>query len=290
MEFLQQLVNGLTVGSIYALVALGFSIVYGALRLVNFAHGDVLTAGTFVTLGLYTAGVQLPLAALGGIVMGALLAVIVEEVAVRPVLNAHLLIPMMTTLGIGMIIRNAVQLRWGSSTLPFPSFTGGGGYVDVFGLQVSRAAIITLVVSVITLVVFASFMKFTKAGFAIRAVAQDMEAARLMGIPVRRTIAMVYLTGGALGVVGGLLFSNTLEVVYLGMGFAVLLKGFAAAIVGGIGNLPGALIGGLILGVLESTVGPITGSYRDAVAFVLLIVILLFRPEGLLGTRVQERV
>jgi branched-chain amino acid transport system permease protein len=290
MEFIQQLVNGLTIGSIYALVAIGFSIVYGALGLVNFAHGDILMAGTFVAFGLYGGlGWPIALACLGGIVAGVVLGAVVEQIAVRPVLTAHLLIPMMTTLGMGLIIRNAVELKYGSGTLPFPSFAGSGFY-DVFGLQIARAAVVTLIVAVISLVAFAAFLKFTKAGFAIRTVAQDMTAARLMGVPVNRTIMMVYGAGGALGVIGGLLYANTLEVVYLGMGFPILLKGFAAAIVGGIGNLQGALIGGLILGVLESTVGPSAGSYRDAIAFVLLIAILLVRPAGLLGARVQERV
>jgi len=289
MELLQQIFNGLTIGSTYALVAIGFSVVYGALGLVNFAHGDILMAGAFTTYGLYALGVPLPLACLGGIVVGSLLAVAVEEVAVRPVLTQHLLIPMMTTLGAGLIIRNVVERIWGNGTLPFPSFTGGG-YVHIGDLQISKSAVVTLIVAFIAMIAFLAFLKFTKAGFAIRAVAQDMTAARLMGVPVNRTIAVVYLTGGAMGVVGGLLYANTLEVVYLGMGFAVLLKGFAAAIVGGIGNLQGAMIGGLIIGVLESTVGPAAGSYRDAVAFVLLIAILLVRPTGLLGARIQERV
>lgn len=289
MDFIQQLINGLTIGSIYALVAIGFSIVYGALGLVNFAHGDILMAGTFVAFGLTSAGVPIAIACLAAIAAGALIAVLVEEISVRPVLNSHLLIPMMTTLGMGLIIRNIVELKWGSGTLPFPSFAGSG-FFTVLGIQVSRAAMVTLGVAFLSLIVFAAFLKFTRAGFAIRAVAQDMTAARLMGIPVNRTIAMVYFAGGALGVVGGLLYANTLEIVYLGMGFPILLKGFAAAIVGGIGNLQGALIGGLILGIVESTVGPSAGSYRDAIAFILLIAILLIKPAGLLGARVQERV
>ncbi|MFT4008619.1 MAG: branched-chain amino acid ABC transporter permease [Nocardioidaceae bacterium] len=290
MEFLQQVINGLTIGSVYALVAIGFSVVYGALGLVNFAHGDILMAGTFVTYALYTAfDLPIVLAGIAGIVAGVLFAVVVEEVAVRPVLSAHLLIPMMTTLGMGLIIRNVVELKYGSGTLPFPSFAGSGFY-HIGDLQIARAAVVTLAVAVVTLISFAAFLRFTKPGFAIRVVAQDMKAARLMGVPVNRTIMAVYGVGGALGVVGGLLYANTLEVVYLGMGFPILLKGFAAAIVGGIGNLQGALIGGLVLGVLESTVGPSAGSYRDAIAFMLLIVILLVRPAGLLGARVQERV
>lgn len=290
MEFLQQLVNGLTIGSIYALVAIGFSIVYGALGLVNFAHGDILMAGTFVTFGLYSGlGWPIALACVGGIVAGIVIGAAVEEIAVRPVLKAHLLIPMMTTLGMGLILRNVVELKYGSGTLPFPSFAGSG-FLHIGDLAIARSAIVTLIVAIVTLVLFAAFLKFTKPGFAIRTVAQDMTAARLMGVPVNRTIMAVYAAGGALGVVGGLLYANTLEVVYLGMGFPILLKGFAAAIVGGIGNLQGALIGGLILGVLESTVGPSAGSYRDAIAFFLLIAILLVRPAGLLGARVQERV
>ncbi|MBO9523108.1 MAG: branched-chain amino acid ABC transporter permease [Nocardioidaceae bacterium] len=290
MDLLQQIINGLTIGSVYALVAIGFSVVYGALGLVNFAHGDILMAGTFVTYGLYS-GLHVPivLAAVAGILAGIVLAGVVEEIAVRPVLKAHLLIPMMTTLGMGLIIRNVVELKYGSGTLPFPSFAGSGFYT-VGDLKIAKAAIATLLVAILTLVVFAAFLRYTKAGFAIRVVAQDMTAARLMGVPVNRTIMAVYGAGGALGVIGGLLYANTLEVVYLGMGFPILLKGFAAAIVGGIGNLQGALLGGLILGILEATVGPSAGSYRDAIAFVLLIAILLVRPAGLLGARVQERV
>lgn len=290
MDLLQQIINGLTIGSVYALVAIGFSVVYGALGLVNFAHGDILMAGTFVAYGLYSAvHVPIVLACVAGILAGIALGGVVEEIAVRPVLKSHLLIPMMTTLGMGLIIRNVVELKYGSGTLPFPSFAGSGFY-HLGGLTIARAAVVTLVVAVLTLVAFAAFLRYTKSGFAIRVVAQDMTAARLMGVPVNRTIMAVYGAGGALGVIGGLLYANTLEVVYLGMGFPILLKGFAAAIVGGIGNLQGALIGGLILGILEATVGPSAGSYRDAIAFVLLIAILLVRPAGILGARVQERV
>ena len=289
MDFVQQLINGLTIGSIYALVAIGFSIVYGALGLVNWAHGDVLMAGTFVTFGLSLMGVPIWAACLIGIGGGALLNVVVEEVAVRPVLKANLLIPMMTTLGAGLIIRNLVELKYGSGTQSFPSFAGSG-YYEILGIQLAKSAVITLVVAGVSLIIFALFLNYTKPGFAIRAVAQDTVAARLVGIPVTRTIAMVYLAGGALGVVGGLLFANALGIVYLGMGFPLLLKGFAAAIVGGIGNLQGAAIGGIVIGLMEAVLGPQVGSYRDAIAFGLLIVFLLLRPAGLLGSRVQERV
>lgn len=289
MEFIQQLIDGLTIGSIYALVAIGFSVVYGALGLANFAHGDVLMAGTFVTFGLALMGVPILVACLVGIGAGAILGAVVEAVAVRPVINANLLIPMMTTLGMGLIIRNLVELKYGSSTLPFPSFAGSG-YYNVLGLQLARSAVVTLAVAIVSLILFAAFLKYTRPGFAIRAVAQDTTAARLMGIPVTGTIVLVYFAGGALGVVGGLLFANALGIVYLGMGFPLLLKGWAAAIVGGIGNLQGALIGGIVIGVLEGVLGPTVGSYRDSIAFLLLIIFLLIRPAGLLGARIQERV
>jgi len=290
MDFLQQVINGLTIGSVYALVAIGFSLVYGALGLVNFAHGDILMAGTFVAFGLHSGlHVNIVLACIVGIIAGVILAGVVEEVSVRPVLKANLLIPMMTTLGMGLVIRNIVQLKYGTGTWPFPSFAGSG-YFTIGSLQIARAAVVTLVVAIVALVAFGAFLRFTKPGFAIRVVAQDMTAARLMGVPVNRTILAVYGAGGAMGVIGGLLYANSLEITYLGMGFPILLKGFAAAIVGGIGNLRGALLGGVILGVVESTVGPSAGAYRDAIAFVLLIAILLVRPAGLLGARVQERV
>lgn len=289
MDFAQQLINGLTIGSIYALVALGFSIVYGALGLVNFGHGQVLMAGTFVTLGLTLWGVPIWFAAIGGIAAGAILALILEEVAVRPVLNANLLIPMMTTLGIGLIYLNLVELRFGSGLVPFPSFVGQG-FVNVGELRISLSALVTLGTTLVALIAFAAFLKYSRPGFAIRAVAQNTTAARLMGIPVTRTVMLVYAIGGALGVVGGLLFSNAIGVVFVGMGFPLLIKGFAAAVVGGIGNLPGAVIGGLVIGIFESVLGPMVGSYRDAIAFGLLILFLLVRPAGLLGARVQERV
>lgn len=289
MSIIQQILNGLTIGSIYALVALGFSIVYGALGLVNFGHGQVLMAGTFAALGLTLIGVPIWIACVAGIAVGAILALILEEVAVRPVLNANLLIPMMTTLGIGLIYLNLVELQFGSSLIPFPSFVGSG-FLKFGDLQVSKSALVTLGTAVIALAVFAAFLKYSRPGFAIRAVAQNATAARLMGIPVTRTIMLVYAIGGALGVVGGLLFSNALGVVFIGMGFPLLIKGFAAAVVGGIGNLQGAVIGGVVIGVFEALLGPMVGSYRDAIAFGLLIVFLLVRPSGLLGARVQERV
>ena len=289
MDFAQQILNGLTVGSIYALVALGFSIVYGALGLVNFGHGQVLMAGTFVTLALTEFGLPVWLAGIGGIAAGAILALILEEVAVRPVLHANLLIPMMTTLGIGLIYLNFAELRFGSGLVPFPSFFGQG-FVSIGGLRMSTATFVTLGTTIVALVAFAAFLKYTRPGFAIRAVAQNITAARLMGIPVTRTIMLVYAMGGALGVVGGILFSNAIGVVFVTMGFPLLIKGFAAAVVGGIGNLQGAVIGGLVIGIFEALLGPLVGSYRDAIAFALLIVFLLIRPAGLLGARIQERV
>jgi branched-chain amino acid transport system permease protein len=285
----QQLIDGLTIGSVYALAAIGFSVVYGALRLVNFAHGDVLMAGAFVAYGLADAGVPIAVACLVAVAVGGLLALGVQQIAVRPIPGANPLIPMMTTLGMGLIIRNLVELRWGSGAAPFPSFAGSGFYV-LGGLRIARAAVVTLSVAVGALLAFGAFLRRTKAGFAIRAVAQDMTAAHLMGIPVQRTIATVYLLGGALGVVGGLLLANTLQVVYEGMGFPILLKAFAAAVVGGIGNMQGALLGGVCLGVLEAVAGPALGSYRDALAFLLLIAVLLVKPTGVFGSRVQERV
>lgn len=289
MEILQQLVNGLTIGSIYALVAIGFSVVYGVLGLVNFGHGSVLMAGTFMAYWLSGLGVPIWVACIAGIALGAALNGLVEIVSVRPVLHANLLIPMMTTFGMALIIRNLAELKFGSSTLPFPTFAGAG-FVEVAGVGFARSSVVTLGVAIAALVLFALFLRYTRVGFEIRAVAQDRTAARLMGMRVTRTISLVYVIGGALGVVGGVLFSNALGIVFLGMSFPLLIKGFAAAVIGGIGNLQGAMIGGVLLGVLESVIGSNAGPYRDSIAFVLLIAFLLVRPTGLLGARIQERV
>ena len=289
--FLQQVINGISLGSIYALIAIGFSLVYGVLGLVNFAHGDIFMLGTYIGYYFYiTLGWPIYVAVPIAVVAGGTASVIVERVASRPVRDAPRLIPMITTFGAALVIRNLVEHFAGSNTRGFPTPLTGKA-VTVLGIRIPIISLVTIAVAVVTIGAFGAFLKYRKAGYAIRASAQDLTTARLMGVSVERTIIVMFFVGGALGVVGGLLYAASFSAVYVSMGFQGLLKGFAAAVVGGIGNLPGALVGGLLLGVTESIAGPyLSSSYRDAIAFVLLIAILLVRPVGLLGTRVPERV
>lgn len=291
MTVLQQLVNGLSLGGIYALIAIGFSLVYGVLGLVNFAHGDIYMAGTFVGFFLYAElGLPLLLAVPLAIASGALLSMLVERVASRPVRGAPRLVPMMTTFGVALILRNLVELEAGSATQPFNTPLSGRA-LEFAGVRFPAASLVTLAVSLVTILAFTAYLRRSRSGFAIRASAQDLRTSGLMGVPIDRTVVVMFALGGALGVVGGLLYASAYGIFYIGMGFQGLLKGFAAAVVGGIGSLQGALLGGLLLGVTESMVGPyLSGAYRDAIAFLLLITILLIRPVGLIGAQVQERV
>lgn len=289
-EFLQQVVNGLSVGAVYALTAVGFSLVYGALNLVNFAHGDVLMAGSYAAILLYTvARWPLVLAALSGIAVGAVLSVLVEVLTARPVRNAPRLVPMITTLGAGLIIHSVVEAGAGSSTRAFhPPLSGRSFHVG--GVRIQWISVVTLTVTAVAVVAFAAYLRYARSGYGIRASAQDLEAASLMGIPINRTVVTIFAVGGALGVIGGLLYAAQIQAVYISFGFAVLLKGFIAAILGGIGNLTGALVGGLVLGTVESLAGPyVSSGSTDAIAFGVLIVVLLVRPNGLLGAQVQGR-
>jgi branched-chain amino acid transport system permease protein len=290
-DFLQQLINGLSVGAIYALIAVGFSLVYGVLNLVNFAHGDVLMAGTFIAVYLYSSEHwPLVLAAITAIAAGAVLSVLVEVLTARPVRNAPRLIPMITTLGAALVIRSAVQASAGSATRPFQTSLSGKSF-HIGALRITWISIVTIIVGVVVVAAFGAYLKYRKSGYGIRAAAQDLDTSALMGIPIDRTIVVMFAVGGALGVVGGLLYAAQVQAAYISFGFAILLKGFVAAILGGVGNLKGALVGGLILGVVESVAGPyISSSYLDAIAFALLIVVLLVKPNGLLGAQVQERV
>lgn len=290
-DFLQQLINGISVGAVYALIAVGFSLVYGVLNLVNFAHGDVLMAASFLAVVLY--GVwhwPLALAAIVGIAAGAVISMLVELLTARPVRNAPRLIPMITTFGAALIIRSVVQATAGSATRPFSTPLSGKSF-HLGAVRITWITVVTIVLTIVVVAVFGAYLKYFKSGYGIRAAAQDLDTSALMGIPINRTILVMFGVGGAIGVVGGLLYAAQIQAVYPSFGFAILLKGFVAAILGGIGNLRGAVLGGLILGVVEGLVGPyISTAYLDAIAFALLIVVLLVKPNGLLGAQVQERV
>jgi len=287
---LQQIVNGLALGSIYVLITIGYSMVYGILQLMNFAHGDVYMVGALVAFSLLTTyHVNVVASCLIAVLVGAMLAALVERVAYRPLLGKDRTVSMITALGAALVIRNGEELVWGVAAHGFPSFVQTTT-LQIGNLQVSVVQFFTLLVSVVVIIGFNLFLKYHKVGKSIRCVAQDIPVAKLMGIPTGKTISLVYAIGGALGVLGALLYCSSYNVVFIGMGFAGTMKAFSAAILGGIGNLNGALLGGLILGLSESLAASyISSAYRDAISFLLLIGILLIKPSGLLGRHISQK-
>jgi branched-chain amino acid transport system permease protein len=298
-QFAQQLINGLAVGSIYALIALGYTMVYGVLRLINFAHGDLFTYGAYLGMTLLTSlalqdrfGLAVGLAVLALMVMGlvALLGVILERAAYRPLQSSPRLSAVVSALGGSIFLQNALMLIYGARYQVYPDVLPQTT-VSLFGLPVPIMRIAVVVVSLTMMAVLYLFVQKTRTGTAIRAAAIDQGAARLMGIDVNRVIQIVFIIGPALGGAAGLLVGLYYGQISFTMGWSYGMKAFTAAILGGIGNIPGAMVGGLVLGVVEALgAGYISIAWKDAIAFVVLILILIVRPSGLLGERVAEKV
>ena len=289
--FIDVLIVGIMMGAIYTLVTIGYSMVYGMLKLMNFAHGDVYIFGTLLC---YTLLAQAHLPPLLGILIaalaGGLLASLVEFFAYRKLRAAqHRMISMITALGAAYVIQNASELRWGSQVLPFPSLFPSQ-LVTVLGHQISVTPIITLAIAVFFIVAFNLFLNHHKMGKAILCVSQDIPTSSLMGIPINRIISMVYFLGGMMGVVGGILYSASYNAISLGMGFRGTIVAFTAAVIGGIGSMSGTLIGGMILGISENIISVyVSSSYRDSIMFLVLIVILLIKPTGIMGKVEQDK-
>ena len=291
--FLQQIVNGLALGSVYALLAIGFSMIYGILRMMNFAHGDLYAFSAILIGGVLAQGWPIYLAIPLGIVVGAAIGVIVERICYRPLRFIDRSVAIVSSLGAAFVLRNASEYFFGVRPAPFPLLLGQDKLV-IGSVAFPLNAFYILFVALAAIWLFNLFLKHARLGRGIMLVAQDIPTASLMGVPVNRTIVLVYALGGALGVIGGVLYGSIYGIVFTDMGFPGTIKAFVAAIVGGIGNLTGALIAGLFLGVIETLVVVYGGDwvglppgYRDAVAFVILIVFLLFKPTGLMGTRVS---
>jgi branched-chain amino acid transport system permease protein len=298
-QFLQQLINGLAVGSIYALIALGYTMVYGVLRLINFAHGDLFTYGAYLGMTLLTSlllqdrlGLTFGLLVLAGMVMGlvAVVGVILERAAYRPLLTSPRLSAVVSALGASIFLQNALMLIYGARYQVYPDVLPQTT-VDLLGLPVPVMRIAVVLVSVAMMALLYLFVQKTKVGTAIRAAAIDQGAARLMGIDVNRVVQLVFVIGPALGGAAGLLVGLYYGQISFTMGWTYGMKAFTAAILGGIGNIPGAMVGGLLLGVVEALgAGYVSIAWKDAIAFVVLILILIVRPSGLLGERVAEKV
>ena len=295
--FLQQLVNGLTIGSMFALIALGYTMVYGVMKLINFAHGDLVAASAFVGLMLYTnvlGGTVSLFSVIGVFLLTALiiafLGVILERVAYRPLRSAPRLSAVVSALGASMVIQNGIMLLWGPQMRMFPELIPQV-YWDVGGVVISLIQVIILILSMILMVSLYFFIEKTKIGTAIRASSIDQDTARLMGINVDTIIATIFVIGSSLGAVGGIFVGLYYRGITFNMGWQYGLYAFVAAIMGGIGNIPGAMLGGLSLGLFNAFIaGYVSSTWADAFTFILLIVILIVRPTGILGERVAEKV
>lgn len=297
--FFQQITNGLAVGSIYAIIALGYTMVYGVLRLINFAHGDLFTIGAYLGFTLLSAtaitdriGGTLGLVVLCIMVMGlvALAGLLLDRMAYRPLRESPRLSAVVSALGASIFFQNAVMLVYGTQFRVYPHDILPRTSITVAGIDIPVMRLIILAISLLMMAALYFFIQKTKTGTAIRAAAIDQGAARLMGINVDRVIAIVFMTGPALGGAAGLMVGLYYGQISFTMGWVYGLKAFTAAIIGGIGNIPGAMIGGLILGLVEALGSAyISIAWKDAIAFGVLILILIFRPTGLMGERVAEK-
>ena len=290
-QVLQQLVNGISLGSIYALIALGYTMIYGIIKLINFAHGDIYMVGAYIGFFAITqAGLSIVPALLVSLVTTAMLGMLVEKLAYKPLRHAPRLSVLITAIGVSFFLENAMILFASPQPRTFPAvFTAT---VYHFGALVINSQQIVILVSAIVLMIALTYIvNYTKIGKAMRAVSFDADAARLMGINIDFVISMTFALGSALAGAGGVLvgiYYNSIEPL---MGMVPGIKAFVAAVLGGIGIIPGAMMGGIILGVVEALVsGFLSSTFRDAAAFAILIIILLYKPQGLLGKNVREKV
>ena len=303
-QFPQQLINGLTLGSVYALIALGYSMVYGILQLLNFAHGDVYMVGAFIGFGVLTAllpfveagllpAVVILLMLLAAMLGCGLLGISIEWFAYRPLRNSPRIVPLISALGVSILIQNAIQLtltarfRVYRTEILIPVTAG----LDLGVAYLSAVRALVILSAIVLMIALTYLVRRTKLGRAMRAVAIDREAAATMGVNVDRIIVLTFFIGSALaggaGVLTGLVFPR----IFHTMGFTAGLKGFTAAVVGGIGNIPGAMLGGLLLGLVEAfTVGFVSPTFKEAITFFALILFLLVRPSGLLGATIAQKV
>jgi len=305
--FLQQLINGLVLGSVYALVALGYTMVYGILELINFAHGEITMMGAMVALSVIGAlalaapGLPGVLVLASGLVVAipvcVALGLLIERVAYRPLRHAPRLAPLITAIGVSIILQNVAMLLWGKQYLPFPAILPQGRHT-LYGASITDVQIAILLLATAIMLLLILMVQKTRLGRAMRATAQSRQVASLMGVDVNRVIAATFAIGSALAAVAGVMVSAYYGLAHYYMGFLLGLKAFSAAVLGGIGNLGGAMLGGLLLGLIESFgagyIGDLTGgflgsNYQDVFAFFVLIAVLVFRPSGLLGARVVER-
>jgi branched-chain amino acid transport system permease protein len=294
----QQFINGLTVGSVYALIALGYTMVYGIIELINFAHGEIYMIGAYIGTAFLVAltgwgtplGAALVLSFLGAALVTGLYGVTTERVAYRALRKANRLAPLLSALGMSIFFQQLILLTQGTRDRLFPVDLGAAG-AHLGGVKVSWLQAVILGVAAILMVGLHLFIQRTRMGRAMRCTAQDPAMASLVGVSVDRVISLTFFIGSSLAAIAGLLVVMYYGKVNYLAGYVAGLKAFTAAVLGGIGNIPGAMFGGLFLGVIESfAAGYVGGEYKDVVAFVILILVLIVRPQGLLGARLAEKV
>lgn len=295
-NFLEQTINGLQTGSIYALIALGYTMVYGIVKLINFAHGDIMMIGAYISFYAISSGISLPVAILMSIAFCSVLGVIIDRLAYRPLRDAPRMSALITAIGISFLLESVALILFGAdpkiiNAKYIPSFLSSSSQVMIGDISVSRLTLFIISITIIMMITLYLFIKYTKLGKATRAVSQDAGAAKLMGINANFTIAITFAIGSGLGALGGIMYSLMYPKIDPYMGMLPGLKAFIAAVFGGIGNIPGAMVGGYIMGIVESyTKGYISTTWANPIVFGILILILLFKPSGLFGKNIKEKI
>ncbi|GAB6062838.1 branched-chain amino acid ABC transporter permease [Deferrisoma palaeochoriense] len=294
--FLQQLVNGLTVGGVYALIAVGYTMVYGVIELINFAHGEIYMFGAFIAYHLVTVyEVPFFVAGLVAVATCAVIGVLLDLVAYRPLRNAPRLAALITAIGMSIFFQNVALIKWGATIKSYPLEALPAFFSDVAvqigDVQVTWLQVFILATTLVLMYVLHTIIHRTKVGTAMRAIAQDKRAAALMGINVNRVISFTFALGSSLGAVAGILVGVFYNAIWPTMGYIAGIKAFAAAVLGGIGSVPGAMLGGVVLGVAEVFgAGYLSSQYRDGIAYAVMILVIVFKPSGLLGKATIQKV
>lgn len=305
--FAQQLVNGLVLGSMYALIALGYTMVYGVLNLINFAHGDVLMIGAMVGWSLlqviHAVSPEMPgllalmLAIAGAVPVCIIVSVLIERVAYRRLRDAPRLAPLITAIGVSILLQTVAMMIWGRNPLPFPQVLAAEP-LHIMGALITPTQVLLLLLAMVSMLALSLLVERSRMGRAMRAVAENPRAAALMGVNANRVIVFTFAIGAALAAVAGVMWGANYASAQFAMGFTPGLKAFSAAVLGGIGNIYGAMLGGILLGLIESlgagyigdlTAGVLGSHYQDIFAFIVLILVLTLRPSGIMGERVADR-
>ncbi|MCQ2439811.1 MAG: branched-chain amino acid ABC transporter permease [Oscillospiraceae bacterium] len=292
MEFLSYLISGISLGSVYAIIALGYTMVYGIAKMLNFAHGDVIMVGGYMSFVAMSA-LHLPgwVSVLAGMAVCTVLGIVIEALAYRPLRSAPSLAVLITAIGVSYLLQNSALLIWGANPISYPPVVSGTLHLFDGQLSISYVSLVTVAACILIMLALTAFTSKTKMGKAMRACSEDKGAAQLMGINVNRTISLTFAIGSALAAVAGVLLCSSYPTLMPTTGSMPGIKAFTAAVFGGIGSIPGAFLGGLLLGIIESMAKAyISTQLSNSIVFAVLIIVLLVRPAGLMGKYVPEKV